>query len=174
MYLDLYGIVARSSRPTFRSQLGLLIRELFSMLCIQYSMHGTTSLVYRDHSIEAAASTSLAIVFGQIVSCVLWLLHVLPSGANSQEEYASYGPIGGSGVQTFFDEFKKLPANIFRRMCTISSTGIFLNLRWPPRLTNIITSPQILGLETQFLALYPGFDARRIYWMGYYCDLTFL
>ena len=74
---------------------------------------------------------------------LFWGLWSTPSFLlyDSQEEYASYGPIDGSGIQTFFDdwfEFIKVPANIFRRVCKISSIGFFLNPRWPPRLTNII------------------------------------
>ena len=36
--------------------------------------HGTEALVYSNHPREAAASTSLAIIFGRIASDVPWFL----------------------------------------------------------------------------------------------------
>ena len=61
----------------------------------------------------------------------------------------------------FYDwyEFIMVLGKIFRRVCKILSTGIFFNPIWLQRLTHIIKmviTPQISGLETKCLALYPG------------------
>ena len=54
------GMVASSS--TFRTHLGMVIRDLSCLL--HAALHGTEALVYNDYLRGAAASTCLAIILG--------------------------------------------------------------------------------------------------------------
>ena len=61
-----------ASNSTFCPHPGRVIRDLFRQLHAVW--HGTEALVYSNHPREAAASSYLAIIFGQIASGVPWLL----------------------------------------------------------------------------------------------------
>ena len=52
-----------------------LIRGHWDPFCVLHAvMHGTETLVYRNHSKEAAASTCLAIIFVLIASEIHWFV----------------------------------------------------------------------------------------------------
>ena len=61
-----------ASSCTFRPHLGRFIRDLSRQLHAVW--HGAEALVYSNHPREAAASSYLAIIFGQIASGVPWFL----------------------------------------------------------------------------------------------------
>ena len=63
----MWGTRMIASSSTFRPHLGKV-----TGICLQ---HGTEALAYSNHPREAAASTSLATIFGRIASAVLWFLH---------------------------------------------------------------------------------------------------
>ena len=61
-----------ASSSTFCPHPGRVISDLFRQLHAVW--HGTEALVYSNHPRNAAASSYLAIIFGQIASDVLWFL----------------------------------------------------------------------------------------------------
>ena len=61
-----------ASSNTFRPHPGMVIRDLSRQL--HAVRHGTEALVYSNHPREAATSSHLAIIFGQIASGVPWFL----------------------------------------------------------------------------------------------------
>ena len=65
-----WGIGMIASSSTFRPHPAKGHRDLFRLL--HAVMHGTEALVYINHPREAAASTSLAIIFGRIALGVPW------------------------------------------------------------------------------------------------------
>ena len=69
-----------ASSSTFRTHLGMVIRDLFRLLHV--TPHGTETLVYNDYPREAVAYTCLAIILWWIASGVTLFLQ-LNSGANA-------------------------------------------------------------------------------------------
>ena len=61
-----------ASSSTFCPNLGRVIRDLFRQLHAVW--HGMEALVYSNHPRQAAASSYLAIIFGQIARGVPWFL----------------------------------------------------------------------------------------------------
>ena len=63
-----------ASSSTFRPYSRRVIRDLFRQLHAVW--HGTETLVHSNHPREAAASSYLAIIFGQIASGLPWFLRI--------------------------------------------------------------------------------------------------
>ena len=81
-----------ASGRTFCPHPGRVIRDLFRLLHAVW--HATEALVYSNHPREAAASSYLTIIFGQIASGIPWFLR---STAVLMQSRISAGAVVGCG-----------------------------------------------------------------------------